>query len=281
MLSSMSHRRVVVSTECSAEGHGEQLFTITDHDITIRKTDKATSCVFMNASEYMDTINTVLKDETKFKELTKDPTEALKKKLNKLISISNAPANIIKFTKLTGDYRMGYCYGNVKTHKSGSKLRPIISQIPSTSYNIAKQLWAILTPFVPAIYSLNSATDILDILKANSANGIIASLDVEKLFTYIPIDRTINYIIDRVYHNDSTANIAIPESILHTMPMCCTKEVPFTCQHGEKYQQVGGVAMGSPLKVLFANFYMGCIEEEVFKKSKNLRSTAALFITSS
>ncbi|XP_076041904.1 uncharacterized protein LOC143025781 [Oratosquilla oratoria] len=160
---------------------------------------------------------------------------------------------------------MGYCYGNVKTHKPGNKLRPIISQIPSPTYNIAKQLCAILTPYVPATYSLNSATDFLDILKANSANGIIASLDVEKLFTHIPIDRTINYIIDRVYHNDSTPNIAIPESTLRGMLMCCTKEVPFTCPRGEKYQQVDGVAMGSPLGVQFASFYMGCIEE-VFDK---------------
>ncbi|XP_076052762.1 uncharacterized protein LOC143032180 [Oratosquilla oratoria] len=140
----------------------------------------------------------------------------------------------------------------------------------SPTYNLAKQLCAILTLYVPATYRLNFATDILDILKANSANGIMASLDAEKLFTHIPIDRTINYIIDRVYHNDSTPNIAIPESTLRGMLMCCTKEVPFICPRGEKYQQVG-VTMGSPLGVLFANFYMGCIEKEVFNKIENLK----------
>ena len=105
---------------------------------------------------------------------------------------------------------MGYCYGTVKTHKPGNKLRPIISQIPTPTYNIAKKLCKILTPYVPAAYSLNSATDFLDILKTNDARGIIASLDVESLFTNVPVDRTINYIIERVYHDDNIPPLDIP-----------------------------------------------------------------------
>ena len=161
---------------------------------------------------------------------------------------------------------MGYCYGTVKTQKPGNKLRPIISQIPTPTYNIAKKLCRILTPYVPATYSLSSATDFLDIIKASNAAGTIASLDVESLFTNVPVDRTINYIIERVYNNDTTPPLDIPEEVLRGLLQCCTKEAPFTCPRGQKYQQVDGVAMGSPLGVLLANFYMGCVEEEVFDK---------------
>ncbi|XP_076059462.1 uncharacterized protein LOC143036090 [Oratosquilla oratoria] len=189
-------------------------------NITIGKVDKAAFYVLMNTSKYMNKIDIILRDETNFKNITKDPRKPLKKKPNKLISINNAATNIIKFTKLTGDYSMEYCYEKVKTHKSGNKLRPIISQISSPTYNIAKQLCALVTPYVPATYILNSATDFLDILKVNSANGIIVSVDVEKLFTHIPIDHTINHIIGRFYHNDNTPSIAISESILRGMLMC-------------------------------------------------------------
>ncbi|XP_050699344.1 uncharacterized protein LOC126986892 [Eriocheir sinensis] len=110
-----------------------------------------------------------------------------------------------------------------------------------------------------------SATDFIDILKNNNAGGRVASLDAESLFTNIPVDRTINYIIDRVYNNNSTPTLAIPEAVLRELLECCTKEAPFICPRGNKYCQVDGVAMGSPLGVLLANFFMGCIEEEVFK----------------
>ncbi|XP_050707355.1 uncharacterized protein LOC126992592 [Eriocheir sinensis] len=162
---------------------------------------------------------------------------------------------------------MGYCYGNVKIHKPGNKLRPIISQIPTPTYTIAKRLCA-TTPYVPSTYSLTSAADFLDILKSNNTKGNIASLDVESLFTNVPIDRTIEYILQRVYHNDDTPSLDIPEPTLRSLLECCTKEATFTCPRGNKYQQVDGVAMGSPLGVLMANFFTGCIEEEAFKTTK-------------
>ncbi|XP_050738488.1 uncharacterized protein LOC127009435 [Eriocheir sinensis] len=239
-----------------------------DHNITVRKADKSASYVIMNTSEYMDKMDDILKDETKFTKITKDPTESLKKKLNKLISTSNIASNTIKLNKLSGEYKMGYCYGNVKIHKPGNKLRPIISQIPTPTYTIAKRLCATLTPYVPSTYSLTSAADFLDILKSNNAKGNIASLDVESLFTNVPVDRTIEYILQRVYHNDDTPSLDIPEPTLRSLLECCTKEAPFTCPRGNKYQQVDGVAMGSPLGVLMANFFMGCIEEEAFKTTK-------------
>ena len=42
-----------------------------------------------------------------------------------------------------------------------------------------------------------------------------------------------------------------------------------TCLRGNKYRQIDRVAMRSPLGVLLANFFMGCVEEEVFRKIKN------------
>ena len=43
----------------------------------------------------------------------------------------------------------------------------------------------------------------------------------------------------------------------------CTKEAPFLSPTGEIYQQIEGVAMGSPLGPTFANFYMGDLENKI------------------
>ena len=237
-----------------------------DHDITIRKADKASAYVLIDTNEYLTKLDAILSDETKFMKIKRDPTEDLKKKLNGLISKVNKSKSQIKFKCLEGDYSMGYCYGTVKTHKPGNKLRPIISQIPAPTYRVAKKLCEILTPYIPATYSLTSGTDFLDILKTNKVEGNIASLDVESLFTNVPVDRTINYILDRIYRNDNTPTLDIPEDVLRDLLECCTKEAPFICPRGNKYKQIDGVAMGSPLGVLLANFFMGCVEEEAFTK---------------
>ena len=234
-----------------------------DLNITIRRADKAATFVIINTSEYHEKIDSILSDNTKFTRITRDPTEALKVKVNKLIRKNNANSSI-KFERLTGEYGMGYCYGNIKTHKPGNKLRPIISQIPTPTYSLAKRLCTILTPYVPATYSLQSTSDFLDILKINNAEGEIASLDVESLFTNVPVDRTIDYICNRVYRDDTTPPLDITEPLLRELLECCTKEAPFTCPRGQKYRQIDGVAMGSPLGVLLANFFMGSIEAEVF-----------------
>ncbi|XP_076049331.1 uncharacterized protein LOC143030008 [Oratosquilla oratoria] len=235
-----------------------------DPNITIRRADKTAAYVLIETDEYLQKLDQILGDTSKFKKITKDPTESLKKKLNQLIDNVNATKGGTKLHKLSGDYGLGYCYGNVKTHKPGNKLRPIISQIPTPSYHIAKKLGEILTPYVPASYSVKSPTDFLDLLANTSSKGTIASLDVENLFTNISVDRTIQFIINRVYHNNDTPNCDIPEPVMKKLLECCTKG-------GNKYCQIDGVAMGSPLGVLFAIFFMGSIEEEVFDEVQRPR----------
>ena len=56
----------------------------------------------------------------------------------------------------------------------------------------------------------------------------------------------------------------IPKASLKALLEICTKEAPFVTPNGLMYRQVDGVAMGSPLGVLFANFFMGRIERDVF-----------------
>ncbi|XP_076069755.1 uncharacterized protein LOC143041631 [Oratosquilla oratoria] len=46
----------------------------------------------------------------------------------------------------------------------------------------------------------------------------------------------------------------------------CTQESAFRYPRGNLYQQKDGVSMGSPLGVLFANFFMGSVEKEVFSR---------------
>ena len=236
--------------------------------IVIRKADKSPIYVLRDRDEYLKKLNVILSDKEKFKLITKNPCEGLKQKANSLITALNAAVGDIHLQKIVGDYDPGYIYGNVKTHKSGNPLRPIISQIPTPTYNLAKSLNKIISPYIPNQYTIKSTENFLDILHNSESSGIIASLDVESLFTNVPVDKTIDIIINNVYSHPNLPPPKFPKNILKEMLILCTKESPFTAPDGCMYLQIEGVAMGSPLGPTFANFYMGELEKLCFQQAR-------------
>ena len=220
----------------------------------------------MDKQEYMQKIDEILSDPNKFSRVSRDNTSQQKVKANELIDAVNAKVGGVHLQKITGEYAPGYLYGNVKTHKRDNPLRPIISQIPTPTYTLAKKLNNLLTPYVPTKYSLRSSKEFIDLLQHKSSTGLIASLDVESLFTNVPVEETIEMIIQEVYHGEEIP-LDIPEDILRQLLKLCTKEAIFRAPDGRLYQQIDGVAMGSPLGVLFANFYMGMVERKVLENS--------------
>ena len=236
-------------------------------EIVIRKADKSTTYVIMDKKEYLNKIDEILSDQSKFKMIKRNPVEKIKQKANKLIKAQNADTNALKLSEIVGDYRPGYAYGNVKTHKKDNPLRPIISQIPSPTYKLAKSINSIIAPYIPDQYSLKSSDDFIDLLQENDNAGMLASLDVESLFTNVPIDPTIDIILKYVYNHPVIPPPKIPKLILKELLELCTKEAPFKCPNGKMYVQIEGVAMGSPLGPTFANYYMGHLEETLFENS--------------
>ena len=249
-----------------------------NEDITIRRADKTNTFVLINTDKCHGKLNTILSDATKFVRKRKNPVEEIKRKLNGIIERVNAVRGSKRLSMVTGDHDLGYIYGNLKTHKHGNPLRPIISQIPSPTYAIAKALNCILASYIPSRYSLESSSEFLQLLKDRPGGGKIASLDMESLFTVLA-DETIQLILDRVYRGDHGSTFNIPEESLKKILQICTKEVPFINHSGQMYHQCDGVAMGSPLGVLFTNFYMGVVEEHVYPNSLFPLSIAGTLMT--
>ena len=148
----------------------------------------------------------------------------------------------------------GKLYGTAKIHKlpeSGTAdqlpLRPIISNIGTTLYYLAKHLAKILAPLSKSEYTVQNTKDFVNFIKPQKipSNHQLISFDVVSLFTNVPIDATIDIIIRRIYEfkeidTRSTKN-EMRELIL-LLPI----NVHFTF-NGEMFTEVHGVAMGSPL----------------------------------
>ena len=91
----------------------------------------------------------------------------------------------------------------------------------------------------------------------------MASLDVDSLFTNIPLDETIDICIDSLYKDDENSP-KIPKDVFHNLLTVATKEL-FFMFNNKLYKQIDGVAMGSPLGPALANIFMYSFENKWLK----------------
>ena len=105
----------------------------------------------------------------------------------------------------------GQIYGTAKTHKfidmnqvnlDSLKFRPIISQIGTYTYSAAQVIGEYLKPLCNENpYIIKNTQDFANIIKAQPPLSELeeyVSYDVESLFTNIPLNDTIEYILHQV-----------------------------------------------------------------------------------
>ena len=92
------------------------------------------------------------------------------------------------------------------------------------------------------------------------------SFDVVSLFTNVPLNRTIDIILRKVY-DEKLIRTKIKREDIKELLLLCTQGVPFTY---ETYLQIDGVMLGSPLGALFANIFMCELENTVIPKIQDI-----------
>ena len=99
---------------------------------------------------------------------------------------------------------------------------------------------------------------------------ILVSFDVSSLFTNFPLDETITILAKKAFTENwfnETYDLNIKESDLVTLLQLATKDQLFQFE-GNLYQQIDGVAMGSPLGPLMANAFLCSLEEKLERDNK-------------
>ena len=87
----------------------------------------------------------------------------------------------------------------------------------------------------------------------------MGSLDVDSLFTNIPLDETIDICVNQLFENTDTVE-GFTKSELKQLLSLATKESYFIF-NGLLYKQIDGVAMGSPLGPSLANAFLSYHEK--------------------
>ena len=241
--------------------------------IIITKPDKGSGTVIMDKTEYLNKMQEIIQDNTKFEHigpvLTKDKTakreEELRKFLWNLVSTKEISEDLYKELRPVGSQRPRL-YGLPKTHKVGIPLRPILSMIGSPQHKLAKYLNFILEP-VTAKFSEHTIKDSFDFAKivrsTSGSNNFMASFDVCSLFTNVPLMETINICAENLFEENNKP--MSKETFIQLMQLA-TSSTEFS-MNNEMYRQKDGVAMGSPLGPTLANIFMGHLETEYFKRN--------------
>ena len=104
--------------------------------------------------------------------------------------------------------RPGVLYGSPKVNKpvinNCSKFRPILSTIGTPTYKLAKFLVPILSPLTSNEFSVHDSFSFADKVSSFCPDHFMASLDIENLFTNIPLNEVIDICIDDLFCDTNT-----------------------------------------------------------------------------
>ena len=245
---------------------------LADKSIVIQKSDKGNSVVILDRPTYVEKVKEIIADTSKFRKLNIKPGKDYNHIINQQLRISSALHELNQKGALSDeDYKkLSPCgaspsvlYGLSKVHKTvinnKPKQRPILSAINTPTYNLAKHFVKILAPYTKNNLTAKDSFTFADEVRMQNTCLHMASLDVEALFTNIPLDETIDICVDLAFKDCDTAH-GLSREEFHSLLSLATKE-SLILFDGCYYQQIDGVAMGSPLGPTFANIFL-CHHED-------------------
>ena len=149
------------------------------------------------------------------------------------------------------------------------KFRQIIDTTNTPYYGISKFLSKLLNLLTENQYvvkdSFTVANKIREIPKELLYHGYrFVSFDVELLFTLVPLSKTINIILGRIYNKKLLKTNIKKRTVKKLLKDCCTKNA-FSFNN-TIYKQIEGVSMGSRLGLVSVNIIMTALEPVIVDK---------------
>ena len=244
-----------------------------NNNIIIQKADKGNAIVIIDRKNYIDRMNDILADATKFLPFTIPGNNHIKYAEQVEKKIRNSIKDLHQrgiLSKREHDEiypkgsRPGKLYGLSKIHKPPvngcPKFRPILSALGTATYHLSKFLVPIMSPITTNNTTVKDSFSFAKEIIEQDSTLFMASLDVEALFTSIPLDQTIDIAADTLFSNTDTVS-KLNKAEFKELLLLATKESWFQF-NDHYYKQTDGVAMGNPLGPTMANIFMCFFEKQ-------------------
>ena len=157
---------------------------------------------------YIEKLETLLKDNSKFVILNEDPTIKREGKLTRFLlnlkKSNKISENLYQRIRPSGS-QPARLYGLPKIHKQNYPLRPVYSSINSFNYNLSKELARMISPFIKSEYTIkNTFTFVKEVWDEKFKTSVLASFDVSSFITSIPLNETIEITLNYVFKDNTT-----------------------------------------------------------------------------
>ena len=227
-------------------------------DLVICRPDKGKGVVLLNRNDYINKMEHVLSDGTKFT-LVGQPTFStifkIEDKVNRTLKqfkddslITNDTYN----TLYSSGSAYSVLYGLPKVHKRDVPLRPILAAYNSPNFATAKYLVPLLSDLTSNQYTLNNSSSFIPQILHQNPFSFMVSFDVQSLFTNVPLSETIDIIINKLFPQDDTLFHSFGKHNFRKLLELAVIDTHFIFNNNV-YKQTDGMAMGSPLGPTFAN----------------------------
>ena len=151
-------------------------------------------------------------------------------------------------------------------------MRPILSATGTYNFELAKWLDTLLKPLACNEFMVSDTFTFVQELSSMTVRptDVFVSYDVTSLFTSVPLEETINYLVQKAFKNDwlfRNHQLTLTADNLTKLLHAATRDQLFV-HNGNLYEQYEGVAMGSPLGPLMANAFMCMLEDRIVTSGK-------------
>lgn len=222
-------------------------------DIFISNSDKGSITVIAKRSEYTDKMEQLIADENCFENILSDPTGALERKNNRLINTLHNKTH--QYISIDEKKRLRTytsipprIFGQLKCHKEGRPIRPIVSTINSPSYKLARFLATIIKKSFTPKYSIKNTKQFLQRMrKRNVPHGYkLISFDVVNCFNNISTELALE-LIQRDFDSHIKQHTDIPKNIFMNLLRFCLIDCNYFCYNNQFFKMKSGLFMGSSL----------------------------------
>ena len=221
-------------------------------NIVILKQDKGRGVVIMNRSDYIKKCDDFLATDN-FQKLNSNPTKSFQSKVQRTLNSMKNKFDKNVYKKLyPSSSQPGLFFGLAKIHKmqlndknvDNLPIRPVISNIGTATYQTSKYLAELLKPLAKSKYTMDSTDNFLERIKSVRVDNRydMVSFDVVSLFTNVPIEYTIDVILDKVF-NKRLIKTKLSKTELKKLLLLCTTELHFKFNKQELLRTCGELTM--------------------------------------
>ena len=235
--------------------------------IGILKADKGNATVVMNTEDYEEKVNSLLSDECTYEKLPTRPNSVnhITSKINQYVWNLYRNENINKkcyhYLRCSNAITPRF-YGLPKIYKSSVPLRPIVSFVSSSTYNLSKFLSRVLSSFLKNNYSVRNSREFVECIRNYSVeeNECLVVFDVVSLFTSVPVDKALALVLKLLASDDSLpSRTRLSISDVKQNLQVCLDSTVFSYKKSF-FKQTFGTPKGSCISPIIANLYMEHIE---------------------